>query len=173
MIWWFDSSLLSLLHHKQPQHTTTTTTRNGNSNSTQRQKRTHAHAHAHVPVHVNACEYVHVRVCENVRVCAQANVYTTSLTHINVKNIRQSAIGKINSPFSLRKYHLFRIEFVRIDFRCVHRFQLLKVCNQHVTLPNSPAHNAMNPKKTTQVKLSFHFNGSFIVLHSYRVVLNQ
>ena len=35
------------------------------------------------------------------------------------------------------KYHLFRIESFRVDFRCVHRLQLLKVCDQYVTLPNS------------------------------------
>ena len=35
------------------------------------------------------------------------------------------------------KYHLFRIESLRADFRCVHRFQLLKVCDQYVTNPNS------------------------------------
>ena len=51
--------------------------------------------------------------------------------------IRPSAIGKVNSP-SFGKYHLFRIESFRVDFRCVHRLQLLKVCNQYVTLPNSP-----------------------------------
>ena len=51
--------------------------------------------------------------------------------------IRPSAIGKIISP-CLEKYHLFRIESFRVDFRCVHRFQLLKVCDQCVTLPNSP-----------------------------------
>ena len=46
--------------------------------------------------------------------------------------IRPSAIGKIK--FSLfGKYHLFRIESFRVDFRCVHRLQLLKVCNQYVT----------------------------------------
>ena len=50
--------------------------------------------------------------------------------------IRPSEIGK--SKFSLfGKYHLFRIESFRVDFRCVHRFQLLKVCDQYVTLPNS------------------------------------
>ena len=38
----------------------------------------------------------------------------------------------------LWKYHLFRIESYRVDFWCVHRFQLFKVCNQYVTLPNSP-----------------------------------
>ena len=38
---------------------------------------------------------------------------------------RPSAIAKINLSFWA-------------DFRCVHRLQLLKVCDQHVTLPNSP-----------------------------------
>ena len=41
--------------------------------------------------------------------------------------------------FLFGKYHLFRIESFRVDFRCVHRLQLLKVCDQYVTLPNSPA----------------------------------
>ena len=40
--------------------------------------------------------------------------------------------------FFFGKYHLFRIESFRVDFRCVHRLQLLKVCDQYVTLPNSP-----------------------------------
>ena len=35
------------------------------------------------------------------------------------------------------KNHLFCIESFRVDFRRVHRFQLLKVCDQYVTLPNS------------------------------------
>ena len=65
--------------------------------------------------------------------------------------IRPSAIGKMFS-FFFGKYHLFRTESFWVDFRCVHRFQLLKVCNQHVTLPNSPSpHNAYprnNPGKT-------------------------
>ena len=30
------------------------------------------------------------------------------------------------------------IESFRVDFQCVHRLQLLKVCDQYVTLPNSP-----------------------------------
>ena len=54
--------------------------------------------------------------------------------------------------FFFRKYHLFCIESFQVDFRCVHRFQLLNVCNQYVTLPNStPAYNAYprnNPGKT-------------------------
>ena len=42
------------------------------------------------------------------------------------------------NKFSLfGKYHLFRIESFRLDFRCVHRLQLLNVCDQYVTLRNS------------------------------------
>ena len=44
---------------------------------------------------------------------------------------------EIKFSFFLRKYHFFRIESFWVDFRCVHRFQLVKVCNQYVTLPNS------------------------------------
>ena len=40
--------------------------------------------------------------------------------------------------FFFGKYHLFCIESFRVDFRCVHRLQLLKVCDRYVTLPNSP-----------------------------------
>ena len=36
------------------------------------------------------------------------------------------------------KYCFLCIESFRIDFWCVHHFQLLNVCNQFVTLPNSP-----------------------------------
>ena len=58
---------------------------------------------------------------------------------------------KYEFSFFLRKYHLFRIESFWVDFRCVHRLQLLKVCDQYVTLPNSPAYNAYprnNPGET-------------------------
>ena len=50
-----------------------------------------------------------------------------------------SSICDWKNKFSLfGKYHLLRIESFRVDFlRCVHRLQLLKVCNQHVTFPNS------------------------------------
>ena len=49
-----------------------------------------------------------------------------------------SSICDWKNKFSLfGKYHLFRIESFRVDFRCVHRLQLLKVCDQYVTLPNS------------------------------------
>ena len=50
-----------------------------------------------------------------------------------------SSICDWKNKFSLfGKYHLFRIESFRVDFRCVHRLQLLKACDQYVTLPNSP-----------------------------------
>ena len=58
---------------------------------------------------------------------------------------------KINFPFSFGKYDLFRNESFWVDFRCVHRLQLLKVCDQYVTIPNSLAYNAYprnNPGKT-------------------------
>ena len=35
------------------------------------------------------------------------------------------------------KYNVFRIESFWVDFWCVHRLQLLKVCNLYVTPPNS------------------------------------
>ena len=54
--------------------------------------------------------------------------------------------------FSFGKYYLFRIESFWIDFRYVHRLQLLKVCNQYVTLTNSTlaykAYPRNNPGKT-------------------------
>ena len=50
-----------------------------------------------------------------------------------------SSICDWKNKFSLcGKYHLFRIESFRVDFLCVHCFQLLKVCDQYVTFPNSP-----------------------------------
>ena len=50
-----------------------------------------------------------------------------------------SSIFDWKNKFSLfGKHHVFRIESFRVDFWCVHRLQLLKVCDQYVTLPNSP-----------------------------------
>ena len=49
--------------------------------------------------------------------------------------IRPSAAGIF--PF-LREIFLFCIEYFRVVFWCVHRLQVLNVCNQHVTRPNSP-----------------------------------
>ena len=43
-----------------------------------------------------------------------------------------SSICDWKNKFSLfGKYQLFRIESFRVDFRCVHRLQLLKVCDQY------------------------------------------
>ena len=51
--------------------------------------------------------------------------------------------------FFFGKYHLFRIvSFFWVDFRCVHRLQLLKICNQHVTLPNSPRVQCVSKEKS-------------------------
>ena len=38
---------------------------------------------------------------------------------------------------SLWRQHLFRIDSSRMDFRCVHLFQFLNVCNQNISFPNS------------------------------------
>ena len=66
-----------------------------------------------------------------------------------------SSICDWKNKFSLfGKYHLFRIESVRVDFRCVHRLQLLKVCNQYVTLPNSHRVQSVS-KEQYQVRLVF------------------
>ena len=48
------------------------------------------------------------------------------------------AILENKFSFFFGKYHLFRIVSFRVDFRCVHRLQFLAVCDQYVTLPNSP-----------------------------------
>ena len=56
--------------------------------------------------------------------------------------IRPSAIGKIYFPFSLGNITSFALKSFLIDFRCVHRLQLLNVCNLYVTLPNSTAYKA-------------------------------
>ena len=52
----------------------------------------------------------------------------------------------------------FRIESFRVDFRCVHRLQLLKVCDQYVTLPNSSPRTE-RIRGIIQVKLSFQIDG--------------
>ena len=85
--------------------------------------------------------------------------------------IRPSAAGKINSPF-FGKYHLFCIESFRVDFRCVHRFQLLNVCNHYVTLPNSPRVQSVSEEQSRLDFLS-KLMDSWLVLCSKRVILNQ
>ena len=70
-----------------------------------------------------------------------------------------SSICDWKKKFSLfGKYHLFRTESFRVDFRYVHRFQLLNVCNQHVTLPNSTPRTE-RIRGTIQVRLSFQIDG--------------
>ena len=81
--------------------------------------------------------------------------------------IRPSAIGKINSPC------LGNItESLRVDFRCVHRLQLLKVCDQYVTLPNSPRVESVSEEQSRWDFLS-KLMDSWLILRSYRVILNQ
>ena len=66
------------------------------------------------------------------------------------KFIRPPATGNINFPFFGEILLPLHLSFW-VDFRCVHRFQLLNVCNHYVTLPNSPAYRACprnNPGKT-------------------------
>ena len=71
-----------------------------------------------------------------------------------------SSVCDWKNKFSLfGKYHLFRIESFRVDFRCVHRLQLLKVCNQYVTLPNKFSTRTMRIRRTIQVRLSFQIDG--------------
>ena len=71
---------------------------------------------------------------------------------ISSRKIDSSICGWKNE-FSIffGKDHLSHWVFFWVDFRCVHRLQLLLVCNQYVTLPNSPAYKAYprnNPGKT-------------------------
>ena len=74
--------------------------------------------------------------------------------------------------FFFREHILFRIESFWVDFWCVHRLQLLKICNQYFTLSNSSPHNAYprnNPDKTFFSKLM----DSWLVLRSYKMIPNQ
>ena len=52
--------------------------------------------------------------------------------------ISPSSTGNLFFFIFFGKYYFLCTESFCIDFRCVHRFQLLNVCNNHyVTLPNS------------------------------------
>ena len=51
------------------------------------------------------------------------------------------------------KYYFLCSESLWVDFRCVHRFQLLNVFNHYVTLPFSPRTERI--QGTIQVRLSF------------------
>ena len=63
--------------------------------------------------------------------------------------IRRSAIGKINSP-CLGNITSYSIESFRVDFRCVHRFQLLKVCDQFVTPSKFTLSYSAYPRKQSR-----------------------
>ena len=80
-------------------------------------------------------------------------------------------LKKMNFPF-LEKYHLFRIESFWVDFRCVHRFQLLKVCDQYVTLPNSTRVQSVSEEQSRK-NFPSKLMDAWQILHSYGVILNQ
>ena len=65
---------------------------------------------------------------------------------------------KMNFPFSLGNITSFALSLFWVDFWCVHRFQLLNVCNQYVTLPNSPRVQNVS-EELSQVRLSFQIHG--------------
>ena len=68
--------------------------------------------------------------------------------------IRPSTAGNIYFSIFIGKYHILCIESFRVDFRCVHRFQFVNVCNQYVTLPNSSPRTE-RIRGTIQVRLFF------------------
>ena len=63
------------------------------------------------------------------------------------------------------KYHLFRIESFWVDFRCVHRFQHLNVCNHYVTLPNSPRVQGVSKEQSSKT--------FYQIVRTDKVILNQ
>ena len=72
--------------------------------------------------------------------------------------IRPSATGNMKFPF-FGWERLLPLHWVFwVDLRCVHRFQLLKVCDQYVTLPNSTPRTE-RIQGTIQVRLSFQIDG--------------
>ena len=46
------------------------------------------------------------------------------------------------------------VESFRVDFGCVHRFQLLNVCNQYVTLPNASRVQSVSEEQSRKDFLS-------------------
>ena len=67
---------------------------------------------------------------------------------------------RLENEFSIffGKNYFLCIESFRVDFWCVHRFQLFNVCNQYVTLPSSPP-RTKRIQGTIQVRLSFQIDG--------------
>ena len=64
-----------------------------------------------------------------------------------------SPICDWKNKFSLYGKYLFCIGSFRENYRCVHRFQLLKICNQHVPFQNSHRVQTVSERKI-QVRLS-------------------
>ena len=58
-----------------------------------------------------------------------------------------SASRNIIFPFLGENMSSFALSLFCVDFRCVHRFQLLNVCNHYVTLPNSPRVQSVSKEK--------------------------
>ena len=63
---------------------------------------------------------------------------------------------RLENEFSIffGKYYFHCIESFRVDFRCVHQFQLLNVCNQYVTFPNSTHVQSVSEEQSRQDFLS-------------------
>ena len=81
---------------------------------------------------------------------------------------------RLENEFSIffGKYYFLRIESFRIDFWCVHRFQLVNFCNEHVTLPNSHRVQIVSKEQSKHDFLS-KLMDSWLVLRNCRVILNQ
>ena len=73
--------------------------------------------------------------------------------------------------FFIGKYHLFRIASFWVDFRCVHRLELLSSL-QPVRHPSQFHPWTMRTRGTIQVIFSFQIDG-FLAGLSYRVILDQ
>ena len=66
----------------------------------------------------------------------------------------------------------FSIFFGKYHLWCVHRFQLLNVCNQYVTLPNSHRVQSVSKEQSRQDFLS-KLMDSWLVFRRSRAIINQ
>ena len=73
---------------------------------------------------------------------------------------------------AFRHYHLFRVESFRMDCWCAHPFQLLKVPNQYVSVPNSPRLQYI-PKEYSREHFLTKLMDSWLILRGYRMIFNQ
>ena len=78
----------------------------------------------------------------------------------------------MNFPFSLGKNYFLYIESFCVEFGCVHRLQLLNVCNHHVTLPNSTRVQIVSKEQSWKDFLS-NLMESRLVFRRHRVILNK